>query len=97
MVFDPQLLIEIFKRIVVELLSIVRDEDPRDSEAAYDTFPDETLDIFLHDRGQRFCLDPFGEVVDPYDKELEPSYRHGEGSYYVQPLLGEWPEGIHWC
>ena len=51
--------------MVVKLLSIVRDEDPKDSKAANDTFPDEVSDIFLRDNGQWFYLDPFGEVVDP--------------------------------
>ena len=64
------------------MLSIVRDEDLGDSEATNDTFPNETLDIFLRDGGQWFYLDPFGEVVNLYDKELELSYCHGEGSYY---------------
>ena len=71
---------EISERVVVELLSIVRDDDPQDSEVVNDTLPDEASDIFLHDSGQWFCLDPFGEVVDPYDKKFELPYCHGEGS-----------------
>ena len=39
MILDPQLLVEIFECIIVELLSIVRDDDPGDSEAANDTLP----------------------------------------------------------
>ena len=53
--------------------------------------------FFFCDSGQWFCLNPFYEVVDPYDKELELPYCHREGSYYVQPLLGEQPVGAHWC
>jgi len=83
------LLAKISEPVIVEFLSIVRDEDPGDPEVANDTFLDETSDIFLCDSGQWFCLDPFGEVVDPYNKELELPYRHREGSYYVQPPLGE--------
>ena len=79
------------------MLSNVRDEDPWDSEEKNDAFPDEALDIFLHDNSQWFGLNPFGEVVNPYDKELELPYGHGEGSHYVQFPLGEWPGGIHWC
>ena len=82
---------------IVKLLSIVKDKDPRDSKTANDTFPDEVSDIFLRDSGQWFYIDPFDEVVDPCDKKLELPYRHGEGFYYVQPLLGEWPRGTHWC
>jgi len=70
-VLDPQLLAEIPKCITVELLSIIRDEDPRDSKAANDAFPDEALDIFSCDNGQWFSLNSFGEVVNPYNEKLE--------------------------
>ena len=97
MILDPQLLAEIFVCIIVELLSIVRDDDPRDSEAANDSFPDEVLDILLYDSGQWFCLDLFGEVVDLYYKELELPYGDGEGPNYIQSPLGERPGGAHQC
>ena len=71
MVLDPKLLVEIFECVVVKLLSIVKDKDLRDLKAVNDTFPNEVSDIFLHDSGQWFCLDPFGEVVDLYNKELD--------------------------
>ena len=83
--------------IIVELISIVKDEDLGDSEATNDTFPKEASNIFLYESGQWFYLDSFGEVVDPCDKELELLHCCGEGSYYVQPLLGEWLGGAHWC
>ena len=88
---------KIFECVIVELLSIVKDDDPRDSEVVNDTLPDKASEIFLCDSGQWFCLNPFYEVVDPYNKELELLYCHREGSYYVQPLLGEQPVGAHWC
>ena len=88
-VLDPQLLAEIPKCIIVELLSFVGDEDPRDSDTVDDVFLDKVLDIFLHNSGQWFDLNPFGEVVNPYDEELELQYGNGEGSYYVQSPLGE--------
>ena len=96
MVFDYQLLAEVFECVVVELFPIVRDEDSRDTEAANDVFPDEALDILLSDSGQGFCLDPLSEIVNPYNDELELPYCHGEGSYYVEPPLSEWPWTIHW-
>ena len=65
------------------------------SEVANDTFPDEASDILLSDGGQRFCLNPFSEIVDPYDEELELSHYHGEGSHYVEPPLSEWLESVH--
>ena len=63
---------------------------------AYDAFPNEVSDAFLNDGGQGFCLDPFSEVINSYNKELELSYCYGEGSHYVKPLLSEWPWSIHW-
>ena len=46
-VFDSQLLVEVFESIIVELLAIVGDEDLGNSKAANDVFLDEALDIFL--------------------------------------------------
>ena len=60
-------------------------------------FPNETSNILLHDSGQWFCLDPFGDVVNSYDEELMLPYGNEEGSYYVQSPLGEWLGGAHWC
>lgn len=65
------------------MLSIVGDEDPRNYEVANDAFPGKGLDIFLCDNGHWFYLNPFGEVVNPYDNEHVLSYHYGEGSYYV--------------
>ena len=95
MVLNPQLLAKISERVIVKLFSIVKDEDPGDSEAVNDTFPDEVSNIFLCNSGQWFCLNPFGKVVDPKNKELEVPYCNEEGSYYVQSPLGERPRGTH--
>ena len=97
MVLDSQLLAEVLRCVIVELLSIVRDEDPWDFEVVNDAFLNEASDIFLFYSSQWLCLDPFGEVIDPYDKKLELPYGDWEGSHYVQSLLGEWPRGTHWC
>ena len=88
---------KISKCVIVELLSIVKDEDPRDSESANDASLDEVSDIFLCDSGQWFCLDPFDEVVNPYNEELELSNGDGEGPNYVQSPRGERPGGAHGC
>ena len=95
MVFDSQLLVEIPECVVVKLLSIIRDKHSRDSEVANVAFPDEVSDIFLSDSSLGFYLNPFSEVVNPYDEELELPYRHKEGSYYVEPPLSKWPGSIH--
>ena len=51
MVLDPQLLAEIFECIIIELLSIVKYEDPGDFEAANDAFPNKAPDILFRDSG----------------------------------------------
>ena len=95
MVFDPQLLAEVFECVVIKLLSIFRDKDFKDSEATNDDLPHEALNVLLNDCGQGFYFNPFSEVVDSYDEELELRYCHKEGSYNVESLLGEGPWGIH--
>ena len=46
---SSQLLAKVSECVIVELLSIVKDEDPRNSELADDAFPDKVTDIFLRD------------------------------------------------
>ena len=96
MILDPQLLAEVSKRVVIEFLSIIKDEDSRDTKAANDTFPNETVNIPPRDGSQEFGLDPFSEIIDSYNKEFELTDCHKEGSHYVEPLLSEWPRSIHW-
>ena len=50
-VLDPQLLTKISECIIIELLSIIRDEDSRDAEVANNAFLDEASDILLYDSG----------------------------------------------
>ena len=91
-----QLLIEIFERVIIKLLSIIKGKDSRDAKVANNVFPDEASDILLYDSSPRFCLNPFGEVVNFHDEELELPHLHGEGSHYVKPPLSEWPRNDHW-
>ena len=95
MVFDCQLIAEVFERIIVELLAIVRDKGPRDPKLADDALPNEVTDILFHDSCQWFCLYPFGEVVDPNNKELELLHCHRKGSHDIESLLSERPWGVH--
>ena len=46
MVFDSQLLAEIPECVVVELFSIIKDEDTKDSKAANNAFLDEVSNVF---------------------------------------------------
>ena len=94
-VFDPQLLVEVFKCDVVKLLSIVRDKNPRDLKVANHAFPNKVLDILLGDGSQGFYLYPFCEVIDSYDEELELLYRHREMSHDVESSLSDGPQSVH--
>ena len=58
MILDPQLLVEIFERVVIELFSIIRDEDSRDAKVTNDIFLDKTINIPPRDGSQGFGLDP---------------------------------------
>lgn len=89
MFFDPQLLAKVPKCIIIELLPIIKDKESWDAEAVNDAFPHEASDILLSDSGQRFCLDPFSKIVNPYNEELELQYNYKEGPHYVKPLLRE--------
>ena len=87
MILDPQLLAEIFKHVVIELFSIIRDEDSRDAKATNHIFLDETINIPPRDGSQGFGLDPLGEIINSYDKEFDLTHCHEEMSHYVEPPL----------
>ena len=97
MILDPQLLAKIFECDIVESLSIVRNEDPKDFEATNDASPDEATDILFCDSDQWFDLDPFGKVVDPYDEELKLSYSDREGTQLYPIPIGRKAGGVHRC
>ena len=90
------MLAEVSECVVVELLSIVKDKDSRNSEVTNDVLPYKALDVLFSDRGQGFLFDPLSKVVDSYGEELELPYRHKEGFYNVKSSLGKGPWGIHW-
>ena len=89
MVFYSQLIVEVSERIVVELLAIVRDKGPRDPKLA--DLPDEVTNILFCDGCQWFYLHPFGEVVDPNNKELELLHCHQKGSHDIESPLSKRP------
>ena len=81
------MLVEVPECFVVELFPIVRDEDYRHTKAANDTFLDEASNVLLNDGGQRFYLDPFREIVDPYNEELELLHcQYGRGPLCRAPI-----------
>ena len=66
-ILDSQLTIEIFKFVVIKLLSRFRDDDPWNFEPTNDFFLDEALDFCLCDPGKGFFLNPLGKVIN-YNK-----------------------------
>ena len=60
MIFDPRSIAKVSERIGVELFSIVRDEDLRDSKSADDALVNEASDILLCDGCQWLYFYPFG-------------------------------------
>ena len=63
MMSNPQLRAKISKRVVVELLSIFRDQDSRDPVPTDDVSPDEASYVFIRDGGQCFSFHLFGKVI----------------------------------
>ena len=63
-VLDSQIVAEIFKFGVIELSSIIRDDNPRNSELVNNVLPDKALDFCLCDPSKGFCLDPLGKVIN---------------------------------
>ncbi|GJX09644.1 hypothetical protein Tco_0199503 [Tanacetum coccineum] len=51
----------------------------------------ELLYLIARDSRDRLCFNPFGEVVNSYDQELDFTWSLREGSGYVDPPFIEWP------
>ena len=66
MISDPQLLAKVSERCIVKLAFVVRDEHPKNSEAAYYVLPGEFSNILLNDSHHGLRFHPFGKVINPY-------------------------------
>lgn len=83
-VLDSQLLAKVHECAIVKLLTIVRDKDlgiPKWQMMPFQM----KLQKFLSMNVQWFCLDPFGEVVNPYDEELELLHSDKESPIISNP------------
>ena len=89
------MLVKVSERVVIKLLSIIKDEDLRNSELIDDALPKKVTDIFLRDGCYWFYFYPLGEVVNSYNKELELCHCHQKGSHNVQSPLSNRPWGVH--
>jgi len=63
-VCDFQVAVEFGEAFVYELAAVVSYDGVRDTIAADDVLPDETLYLIGSYGGKGFCLDPFGEVIN---------------------------------
>ena len=55
---------------IIELPSIVRDNNLRNSKSADDVFSYEIPGVSFYDFGEGFCLYPLGEVINGHDQEF---------------------------
>ena len=67
---DDEVRVKLSKPIIVELLSVVRDENLGNPKLANDTFPYKISCIFLNNLGERLCLYPLSEVINGDDQKL---------------------------
>ncbi|GJY96213.1 hypothetical protein Tco_0512574, partial [Tanacetum coccineum] len=64
------------------------------AKSANNVVPYELLHLIARDSRNRFCFNPFGEVVNSYDQELDFVWSLREGSGYVDPSFIEWPQRL---
>ena len=83
MVLDPQLRAKIPKCIIVELLSVVKDEHSRYPVPANNISPNKTSNVLLRDSGWSFCLYLLCEIIDANYEELQLPDCCWEGAYYI--------------
>ena len=67
MIPDPWLLTEIPELFVVKLLSVVRNNHPRDPKPTNNISLDKVLYLGFCDYCERFCLHPFREIINSDD------------------------------
>jgi len=52
--------------LVGKISSVVRDDSVMDPKATYYALPEDLDNLLPADLGERYCLNPFGEVVGVY-------------------------------
>ena len=65
------------------MLSVIGDQDLRDSVPTNDVSPDEVSYVFFCDVSQSFGFYPFGKIVYVDYKKLQLSYCYGERAHDV--------------
>ena len=67
---DSKFLAHLPQSKIVELLSIVSDDQVWDSKLVDDVSPDEVHAFHLYDHGERFFLYPLDEIIDRQNGEF---------------------------
>ncbi len=70
MIVFAQFFAKLSERRVVELSSVIRYEDPGDSEPAYNRLPHKSPHVLFGDCCEWFGFHPLLEVVDPYHQKF---------------------------
>ena len=94
-VFDFELGTEIPELRIVELLPIIRHQGSWDAKPANSGMPNEVAYLLFCDSGQRFGLDPFGEIIHYYDEKFALALSNGQRSQYVYPPLLKRPRACN--
>ena len=96
-VVDVELRVEIFTPLIVELMPIISDDDPRKSESANDQFSHKVPSCCLNNLCQGLRFNWLGAVVDYCNQKLPLSSRLWEQSKDVDSLQSEWVGGDNRC
>lgn len=87
-VLDSEFCIEFLILGIIELLSVVGDDDSGNLEQIDDRLPSEVTDVLLSEFRQGFNLHPLGEVVNGHCQEPHLSFSVGKWPDYIDSPLG---------
>ena len=84
---DSKFLAYLLHSRIVELFSIVSDDQVWDSKPIDDVSPDEVRALCLCDYGEWFCFYPFGEIIDCHNGEFGLCSSSGKWADQVYSLF----------
>lgn len=88
-IFDAELYAEFPILGIVELFTVVSDNNSGNTKSADDGLLGEVLDVFLCNLCQRFNFHPLGKVIDDHYQKSHLSLPNMEWFNYVDPPLYE--------
>ena len=83
MILNPEVFIEVFKKCIVKLSSIIENQHSGHPKLAYDIFPEEVLNILLCDICQGFYFYPLCEIINANYQKLHLSCNKWKGTQDV--------------